>query len=244
MTDAVHKLDDTSATGFIEEALSLDAIRFPEGGYALSCGRVSPYIFDAAWFNSGTATTRLAEMFTKIITEARLEPQIVLGPPYKGIPIAVSVAQKLGRHTYWAYNRKEEKDHGEGGIIVSGRTSIAKKRVLIVDDVMTTGKSISDAVELIQKHGGILIGCVVALDRQEQFEHTISGTLLRAHSGKLEFEKRFQVPVLSIATFSDLLAFLRKEESKGKFTDHLKKMEKVRKILPYWDKYRGSDIKT
>lgn len=244
MTDAVRELDNASALGFIEEALSLGAIRFPEGGYPLSCGRVSPYVFDAAWFNSGTSTTKLAEMFARVTTKAGLEPQIVFGPPYKGIPIAVSVAPKLGGHTCWAYNRKEEKDHGEGGIIVSGRTSIAKKRVLIVDDVMTTGKSISDAVELIQKHGGVLIGCVVALDRQEQFDHTSSGTLLRAHSGKLEFERRFRVPVLSIATFSDLLTFLRKEEPKDKFTNHLKKMENVRKILPYWDKYRGSDIET
>lgn len=186
MTDHAHK--------FLRFCLDIGAIELLPQGRALKRGRVSPYFFNSGLFNTGDSISRLAEAYAAASQE--FLPDVVFGPAYKGIPLAVAVAQALGGQVGYSFNRKEAKDHGEGGTIVGA--SLAKKRVLVVDDVMTTGTSSGEAVEIIRANGGIPIGAVIAFDRQEQGRN---GT----QSAVQEFETTYSIPVRSAAKLADLI---------------------------------------
>lgn len=187
---------------FIKFLLHQDVLKF--GEFKLKSGRVSPYFFNLGEVAGGDAYARLGEAYARCIVEADIEFDVLFGPAYKGIPIAVATAVALaamGRDVGVAYNRKEAKAHGEGGMLVGAPV---QGRVLLIDDVLTSGKAIREAVALIQDTGASIAGAVIAMDRQEKTggdETAVAG--LAAELG---------APVISIATMQDLIQYLGNDE--------------------------------
>ncbi|MBN8448431.1 MAG: orotate phosphoribosyltransferase [Candidatus Accumulibacter sp.] len=184
---------------FIEFAVAQDVLRF--GEFRTKGGRLSPYFFNAGLFNDGAALGRLAEFYAKAIAASGIEVDALFGPAYKGIPLVAAIAIALaraGRNLPFSFNRKEAKDHGEGGSIVGAPLA---GRVLIIDDVITAGTSVRESVELIRAAGATPCGVVIALDRMERG----SGQL----SAVQEVERDYGIPVLAVASLDDLLSFLR-----------------------------------
>jgi len=187
-------------TRFLSLALRVNALGF--GEFTLKSGRTSPYFFNAGRFDSGTALAELAACYADAVDAAGLEFDLLFGPAYKGIPLATALAcewARRGRDVPLAFNRKEAKAHGEGGMLIGA--DIVGKRVLVVDDVITAGTAIREALTLIANAGGTPAGMVIALDRQERVseEHSCSAVqALAAEQG---------VPVVAIASLHDLMAF-------------------------------------
>lgn len=184
---------------FLDFASEIGALRF--GDFTLKSGRQSPYFFNAGLFDTGTRLARLGEAYASRILDARLGFDLLYGPAYKGIPLAAATAIALatghGRDIPYAFNRKEAKDHGEGGAIV-GRALAG--RVLIVDDVITAGTSVRESVQIIRGAGAVPAGVLIALDRQERGEGRLSATA--------EVSERLGIPVISIVTLADLIEHL------------------------------------
>jgi orotate phosphoribosyltransferase len=185
---------------FLAFAMHAGALRF--GEFKTKAGRLSPYFFNAGQFNSGALLGRLAEFYAKTLLAADLEFDVLFGPAYKGIPLAAATAvalAQLGRDTPFSFNRKEAKDHGEGGSIVGAALS---GRVMIIDDVITDGASKRESVEIIRAAGATPVGVVIALDRMERGQGSLSAVQ--------EFEREAGIPVISIANLDDLMATLEK----------------------------------
>ena len=184
---------------FLQFAIDLGVLRF--GEFTLKSGRISPYFFNAGLFNTGQALARLGRFYAQAIVTAGLEFDVLYGPAYKGIPLAAATAVALadhhGRDVPYAFNRKEAKDHGEGGTVVGAEL---RGRILIIDDVISAGTSVRESVNLIQANGATPAGVIIALDRQERG----SG----ATSAIQEVETDYSMPVTSIVQLADLLAFL------------------------------------
>jgi orotate phosphoribosyltransferase len=183
---------------FLDFASRIGALRF--GDFTLKSGRRSPYFFNSGLFDTGERLAHLARAYAACIAESGLPFDILYGPAYKGIPLAAATSMALalepGRDIPFAFNRKEAKDHGEGGLIV-GRPLAG--RVLIIDDVITAGTSVRESVEIIRRQGAEPAGVVIALDRQER------GT--DGRSAVAEVRERFGVPVVSILTLGHLIAY-------------------------------------
>ncbi len=195
---------------FLTYAIKIGAIEFIREGRPLKSGRISPYFFNSGLFKTGASLLELANAYAAVARH-NFQFEVVYGPAYKGIPLAAIVAMAIGGDVEYAYNRKEVKDHGEGGLIVGA--SLRDKRVLIVDDVMTSGSSSKQAVEIIQAHGGIIAGCVIAFDRQERGVDT-------QLSAVQEFQKNHDIPVHAVATLDDLLSLLKQEPGETEETIH------------------------
>ena len=195
---------------FIEFVLEAQVLRF--GDFVTKAGRKSPYFFNAGLFSRGAALGKLAGFYARTLLAARADGRVqfdmLFGPAYKGITLvsatAVALAE-LGSDLAFAYNRKEAKDHGEGGVIVGGPL---QGRVLIVDDVITAGTSVRESVQLIRQAGATPAGVVIALDRMERAG---PDGALSAHSAVQEVEKLYAMPVIAIASLADLLAFIDTE---------------------------------
>lgn len=187
---------------FIEFAIRTGAIELIPEGRKLRSGRLSPYFFNSGLFNTGNALRELAKHYVQEIKQANFFPAVVFGPSYKGSALASAIAMTLGNVGY-AYNRKETKKHGEGGLIVG--MPVDGKKVLIVDDVITTGGSATEAFNIVVENGGTPIGCVIAFDRQER---TDDGE----NSAAQEFEQRHGISVRAVATFANLISHLRKQK--------------------------------
>lgn len=187
---------------FIRLALECEVLRF--GEFKLKSGRLSPYFFNAGLFNSGRALAELGVCYAQTIVERKLDYDVLFGPAYKGIPlvaaIAVALSTQHGIDKPWAFNRKEAKDHGEGGSIVGARLS---GKVLIVDDVITAGTAIREAVDIIHEAGGQPSDVMIALDRQEKGQGELSAIQ--------EVRRDFGVGVHSIITLADLIGYLEVE---------------------------------
>ena len=183
---------------FIEFALGCKVLRF--GEFTTKAGRLSPYFFNAGLFNDGHSLSRLAEFYAKAVAAGSIKFDMLFGPAYKGIPlvaaIAIALAQR-GDNFPFAYNRKEAKDHGEGGSIVGAPL---KGRVLIVDDVISAGTSVRESVELIRAAGATPAGVLIALDRQERGLGELSAVQ--------EVQRDYGIPVIAVAGLGDLLAFI------------------------------------
>ena len=181
---------------FIDLALARTALRF--GSFKLKSGRESPYFFNAGLFNDGEAIAVLGKCYAAALMRSGLEFDMLFGPAYKGIPLATTTAVALAEHhrrnVPWAFNRKEAKDHGEGGNIVG---SPLKGRVVIVDDVITAGTAIREAVDIIKGAGATPVGVALALDRQERGQGT--------QSAVQEVSTQFGMRCISILTLSDLI---------------------------------------
>lgn len=189
----------TPAERLIHEALKVGAIEILPDGRKLKSGRISPYFFNSGLFNTGHTLSALAHAYAGVI-HRNFHPDVLLGPAYKGIPLVAAVAVTLGSSVGYAFNRKEEKTHGDGGTIVGA--SLTGKKVLVIDDVMTTGTSSGEAVEIIRANGGTPIGCVIAFDRQERGKESDL-------SAVQEFQKNYEIPVYAAATLADLISYLR-----------------------------------
>ncbi|HDY7464438.1 TPA: orotate phosphoribosyltransferase [Vibrio vulnificus] len=194
---------------FIEFALEKQVLKF--GEFTLKSGRKSPYFFNAGLFNTGRDLARLGRFYAAALADSGIEFDVLFGPAYKGIPIAATTAVALADHhdidTPYCFNRKEAKDHGEGGNLVG---SALEGRIMLVDDVITAGTAIRESMEIIQANGADLAGVLVAIDRQEKGKGELSAIQ--------EVERDFACAVISIVSLSDLITFL---EEKGDAAEHL-----------------------
>lgn len=191
---------DALAQDFVRFAVEAGVLRF--GEFKTKAGRLSPYFFNSGLFDDGAKLGRLAEFYARRLLASGLAFDMIFGPAYKGITLAAAVAielARLGHHTPFAHDRKEAKDHGEGGLLVGAPL---RGRVLVIDDVITDGASKRAAAELIRAHGAEPCGIAIALDRQER---TGDDTAL---SGVQGVERDLGLRVVSIATLADLLAYL------------------------------------
>ena len=192
---------------FIEFALNTQVLRF--GEFKTKAGRLSPYFFNLGLFNTGKTLGKLAEFYAQTLLTARREGKIefdmIFGPAYKGIPLAAAFAVKLaemGCDIPYAFNRKEAKDHGEGGMIIG---SPLKGKVIVIDDVISAGTSVRESVKLIQAAGAQASGVVIALDRMEKGGNAEQMTEVSAVQDVIN---TFHMPVISIINLKDLLAFM------------------------------------
>ncbi|MEY3755188.1 MAG: hypothetical protein RLY27_1805, partial [Pseudomonadota bacterium] len=193
---------------FIAFALEKEVLRF--GEFKTKAGRLSPYFFNAGLFNDGFSLMKLGEFYAAAIDHSGIQFDMVFGPAYKGITLAASIAiafAKLGRNVPYAYNRKEAKDHGEGGTIVG---SPLQGRVLIIDDVISAGTSVRESVALIAANGASACGVAIAIDRQEKGLGELSAVQ--------EVIANNQIPVCAIANLSDLMRYLADHQA---LADHL-----------------------
>ncbi|KAJ1654392.1 hypothetical protein IWQ61_005677 [Dispira simplex] len=203
-------------TEFIEFALKNNVLKF--GKFTLKSGRQSPYFFNAGEFNTGATLAQLGRFYSTALAESGLEPDVLFGPAYKGIPLVTSTAVQLyreyDRDIPYAFNRKEAKNHGEGGSMV-GAPLLGK--VVIVDDVITAGTAIRESIALIRAQGAEPIGVIVAIDRQER------GTSQK--SSIQEFVQEYGIPVKAVITLDKIMEYLRRDP---KYTDVLADMENYR----------------
>jgi orotate phosphoribosyltransferase len=190
----------TYQKNFIEFALSQNVLRF--GEFTLKSGRTSPYFFNAGLFNTGSALAQLGDFYAAAIVESKLNFDVLFGPAYKGIPLATTCAVSLStQHKIdipYSFNRKEAKDHGEGGNIVGAPL---KGNILIIDDVITAGTAIRESMDIIHAADAKPAGVIIALDRQEK------GTSDK--SAIQEVEEQYGIPVLSIVKLEHLISYLQ-----------------------------------
>lgn len=204
----------TYQKAFIEFALEAGALKF--GDFELKSGRISPYFFNAGLFNTGQHYSRLARFYAQAIMHYQLDFDVLFGPAYKGIPIASTTAMVLAddyqRNCNVVFNRKEAKQHGEGGNLIGAKL---KGRVAIIDDVITAGTAIREVIELVEaSEEAQLAAVLVAIDRQEKGRHE--------QSAIQEITEQYQVPVVSIITLQQLIDFVGGSEG---FSAHLSKIE-------------------
>ena len=204
---------------FLELSLELDILRF--GEFTLKSGRLSPYFFNAGLFNTGYAAAKLGRYYAAAIADSEIEFDMLFGPAYKGIPLVTLSAAALAEHcdidVPYAFNRKEIKAHGEGGSIVGAPLS---GKVLIVDDVVTAGTAVRDAVDIITAAGAEVAGLVISLDRQEIGRDSRSATQ--------EIEQTLGFPVVSILQLEDLIDMLEESKEYNEF---------LQPVLEYRKKY-------
>ncbi|MDH5257180.1 MAG: orotate phosphoribosyltransferase [Gammaproteobacteria bacterium] len=191
-------------TSFINFALEKGVLKF--GEFTLKSGRVSPYFFNSGLFNTGKSLADLGRFYAEAIVDSGIEFDVLYGPAYKGIPLAAAISIALadhhGRDVPYAFNRKEAKDHGEGGMIVG---SELKGNILIVDDVISAGTSVRESVDLIKANGANPAGVMIALDRQEKGKADVSAIQ--------EIESSYEMPVHSIVKFEHLIKFIEENPS-------------------------------
>ncbi len=195
---------DTLALEFVQFALDCQVLRF--GEFTTKAGRISPYFFNAGLFDDGAKLGRLAEFYARRLLASGLEFDMVFGPAYKGIPLGAALAVELarrGRNVPFAYNRKESKDHGEGGVLVGAPL---KGRVLIVDDVMSAGTAVRESIAIIKAAGAVPHAVLIALDRQEKA--TENGQDV-AYSAVQYVQQQLGLAVAAVANLDDLMHYLQ-----------------------------------
>jgi orotate phosphoribosyltransferase len=195
---------DALAQDFVKFAVESGVLRF--GEFKTKAGRLSPYFFNSALFDDGAKLARLAEFYARRLLASGLGFDMLFGPAYKGITLASATAlvlAQLGRNVPFAFNRKEAKAHGEGGMLVGAPM---RGRVVVIDDVITDGASKRESVEMIRAAGAEPVGVLIALDRMERGG---PDDQLSAHSAVEDFEREYRMPVVAIATLSDLLQYLQ-----------------------------------
>ena len=197
---------------FIRFAIEQKVLCF--GEFKTKAGRLSPYFFNAGLFNDGNALKQLKQFYARAIIDSGIQIDMIYGPAYKGIPLAAGTAialSEMGRNLPYCFNRKEAKDHGEGGNTVGAKL---QGRVLIIDDVISAGTSVRESIELIKAAGATPAAVVIALDRMElgQTERGLGGL-----SAVQEVKRTYNIPVISIATLDDLLQYLQGNRELGQY---------------------------
>jgi orotate phosphoribosyltransferase len=216
---------DALAQDFVEFAVQSGVLRF--GEFKIKSGRISPYFFNAGLFDDGAKLGRLAQFYAQRIVASGVEFDMLFGPAYKGIPLAAAVAielARLGRNVPYAYNRKEAKDHGEGGTLVGAPV---KGRVLVVDDVMSAGTAARESIAIIRAAGAVPHAVAIALDRQEKA--TENGVDVN-HSAVQYVRDQLGLEVCAIARLADLLQYLGKRSGDSLGAYH-------EQVLAYRERY-------
>lgn len=207
---------------FLDFALNIGVLRF--GEFTLKSGRISPYFFNAGLFNTGQSLARLGRYYAQAIVDSGIQFDVLYGPAYKGIPLAAVTAAALSEHhnidVPYAFNRKEAKDHGEGGIIVGHELT---GKVMIIDDVISAGTSVRESVDIITQQGAETGGVVIALDRQERGKGDLSAIQ--------EVERDFGIPVAAIVRLENLVEYLQADTANSEYLE---------KIQQYRDQYGSS----
>lgn len=203
---------------FIEFALHTGVLRF--GEFELKSGRISPYFFNTGLFNTGAAMLQFSRFFATSIENSDIEFDVLFGPAYKGITLSCATAMALsessGKQIPFAYNRKEHKDHGEGGDMVGAKL---QGQVAIIDDVITAGTAIRQSFDLITAHGASPCGVFIALDRQELGQETGELTEMSAIQ---QIEAEYKIPVVAIATLTDLISYLKTQDDQVEQLDRMR----------------------
>ncbi|MBT9456585.1 MAG: orotate phosphoribosyltransferase [Burkholderiaceae bacterium] len=210
------------AQEFVAFAVDAGVLRF--GEFKTKAGRLSPYFFNAGLFDDGAKLGRLAQFYAQTLVDSGLQFDMIFGPAYKGITLAAAVAMELarmGRNVPYAYNRKEAKDHGEGGTLVGAPV---KGRVLIIDDVISAGTSVRESIAMIQAAGATPCGVTIALDRQEK---AAEGGVDKPWSAVQYVTRELGLPVVPIATLTDLLQYLR-SGSNSALGEHVERVDAYR----------------
>jgi orotate phosphoribosyltransferase len=191
---------------FIKFAIAHKVIQF--GDFVLKSGRASPYFFNAGLFNDGKSLAKLGRFYAETLEDSGCDYDVLFGPAYKGIPLvsatAVALYNIFSKDAPFTYNRKEAKDHGEGGVLVG---SPLQGRVMVIDDVITAGTAIRECIDIIKNAGAELKGVIVAVDRQEKGNSNLSAIQ--------ELEKSYGIIVKSIVKLDDVIEFLREEHFDG-----------------------------
>ena len=216
---------DALAQDFVQFAVEVGVLRF--GDFKTKAGRLSPYFFNAGGFDDGAKLGRLAGFYARRLVDSGLQFDMLFGPAYKGITLAAAVAielARLGRNVPFAYNRKEAKDHGEGGSLVGAPV---RGRVLIIDDVISAGTSVRESIAMISAAGAMPCGVAIALDRQEKGSE---GGVDSAWSAVQVVRDQLNLAVVSIATLRDLLQYLQATGA-AELTQHLPR------VAAYRDRY-------
>jgi orotate phosphoribosyltransferase len=215
-------------TAFVQNCIKANALKF--GTFTLKSGRQSPYFFNAGLFHRADLLKSISNAFAHTLAESGIDFNVLFGPAYKGIPAAVATVDKLAQldetkfgSVCYSFNRKEAKDHGEGGNIVGAPLKGAK--VVIIDDVITAGTAIREAINIIEREGGQLMGIIVAFNRQERLEEG------RDESAIGQVRKEYGVPVTAILTLDDVVSYLRSSGTE----------EDVKRLEEYRAKYAASD---
>ena len=198
---------------FIDFALSTGVLRF--GEFTLKSGRISPYFFNAGLFNTGRSLAQLGKYYAKTIADSGIDFDVLYGPAYKGIPLAAVTAAALAEYhdmdVPYAFNRKEAKDHGEGGIIVGHELT---GKILIIDDVISAGTSVRESMDIIAAQNAAPAGVVIALDRQERGQGDLSAIQ--------EVERDYNIPVAAIARLENLVEYLEADSDNSESLERIK----------------------
>lgn len=208
---------------FLDTAINCEALQF--GKFTLKSGRISPYFFNLGKYKTGRDLSFLAEAYARTILNEKIEFDVLFGPAYKGIPLAALASAKIAEmkpelgSIEYAYNRKEKKDHGEGGSMVGA--DLKGRKVLIIDDVITAGTAANEAIELIKQAGGNVVGMVVALNREERINDKSNIDALH------QLGEEHSMKAFSISTFSDVV-----ERQKSAFGE-----EQFKALVSYMDTY-------
>ena len=223
-----HTPDHTLAQAFIQFSLESGVLKF--GSFKTKAGRLSPYFFNAGLFDDGAKLSRLAGFYAQALVQSGIQFDMIFGPAYKGIPLGAAVAIELARlgHNFpFAYNRKEAKDHGEGGTLVGAPL---KGRVLIVDDVISAGTAVRESIALIQKAGATAYGVAIALDRQEMATEVAADGSVKdvAHSAVQYVRDSLGLKVCAVAQLTDLLGFLEAQGGLGSLAVNLPAVQAYR----------------
>ena len=216
---------DPLAQEFVGFVLDCGALRF--GEFTTKAGRISPYFFNAGGFDDGARLARLAQFYARRLLASGVEFDMIFGPAYKGIVLGAALAvelARLGRNVPFAYNRKESKDHGEGGMLVGAPL---RGRVLIVDDVMSAGTAVRESIALIEAAGAAAQAVIIALDRQEK---AVEAGVDLAYSAVQYARDRLGLQVCAVANLSDLLQYLRLHSDGGRLADQ-------QRVLAYRERY-------
>jgi len=204
---------------FIEFAIETGVLRF--GEFTLKSGRLSPYFFNSGLFNTGASLAALGRFYAQALRDSGIDFDLLFGPAYKGIPLAAACSIALADHHQYnidySFNRKEAKDHGEGGTIVGAQLT---GRIMIIDDVISAGTSVRESLELIQQANAQAAGVVIALDRQEKGKADISAIN--------EIETNYKIPVVSIIKLEHLISYIQEKGELSEYAD---------KIQAYRDQY-------
>ncbi|MFT0851496.1 orotate phosphoribosyltransferase [Achromobacter sp. F4_2707] len=203
---------------FVRFALEQGVLRF--GEFKVKSGRISPYFFNAGLFNSGLSVGRLAEFYAQALVDSGIEFDMLFGPAYKGIPLSTATATALARHPAlsgrdvpFAFNRKEAKDHGEGGVLVGAPL---QGKVVIIDDVITAGTSVRESVDIIRQAGAEPVAVLIALDRMERAGRDGE---LSEHSAVQDVQRTYGMPVVSIASLTDIMSVLEADATLAEYRE-------------------------
>ncbi|HEY9279987.1 MAG TPA: orotate phosphoribosyltransferase [Eoetvoesiella sp.] len=211
-------VDSTTRTDFVRFSLEQGVLRF--GQFKVKSGRVSPYFFNAGLFNTGASVGRLAQFYAQALVGSGVEFDMLFGPAYKGIPLSTATSVALANHAAmagrdipFAFNRKEAKDHGEGGVLVGAPL---QGKVVIIDDVITAGTSVRESVEIIRHSGAQPAAVLIALDRMERAG---ADDALSAYSAVQDVANTYGMPVISIASLGDIMVLLDNDAQFAEYRD-------------------------